>query len=504
MKLQRSIIIFAMTISFNTFSGLNGYCEDNYFLSGISGTDTLKIGLQESILMALERNPTVTIELFEPKKAEKVAAGIRSDFEPALTAKATKSKSKLETHLGTKPEPVDLFIENMQYQLGISEQLPTGTTISLNTSMTGQTSNLYTDQYSSSTGITVNQSLLQGFGTGYNLASLRKAKIDVEISKSELRGVAESVLADVEQTYWSLYLAAEEINIREKSLELAQQQFEESNERVKVGKLSELELAAVRAETANRKEALIDARSRYEQTRLKFLYLLNPSGKELWSKIPSPTEKPFVPVDTLDTIENHEKLGLKYRPDLEQAKLNLEKGELDLARTRNGLLPRLDFFITFGRTNYAESFNDAKPDINSPFYTINGGVNFSLPVINRKARASNAVAKYSRQQMEMSLGNMQRLVEWDIRSAYIEVIRSRQQIDATKTTRELQEQKLLAEQEKFRVGKSTNILVLQAQRDFISSRLDEASAMVSYLNSLVNLYQMEGTLLDRRGIASFK
>jgi outer membrane protein TolC len=63
-----------------------------------------------------------------------------------------------------------------------------------------------------------------------------------------------------------------------------------------------------------------------------------------------------------------------------------------------------------------------------------------------------------------------------------------------------EEKKLAAEVEKFRVGKSTNILVLQAQRDFTASRLDEASAMVAYLDALVSLYQSEGSLLERRGI----
>ncbi|MCI0514739.1 TolC family protein, partial [candidate division KSB1 bacterium] len=88
-----------------------------------------------------------------------------------------------------------------------------------------------------------------------------------------------------------------------------------------------------------------------------------------------------------------------------------------------------------------------------------------------------------------------------VRAAHIEVLRSRQQIEATRVTRELQDQKLAAELEKFRVGKSTNYLVLQAQRDFTASQLDEARSMVAYLNSLVNLYLMEGTLLDRRHLS---
>jgi outer membrane protein len=75
-------------------------------------------------------------------------------------------------------------------------------------------------------------------------------------------------------------------------------------------------------------------------------------------------------------------------------------------------------------------------------------------------------------------------------------------IEATLVTRELQQKNMDAELEKFRVGKSTNFLVLQAQRNFTAAKLDETNAMVGYLNALIDLYQMQGTLLERRGIES--
>jgi len=256
----------------------------------------------------------------------------------------------------------------------------------------------------------------------------------------------------------------------------------------------------VHAEVATRRGALIDTQSRYEQARLQFLYMLNPSGASVWATTPIPVDKPFVPADTLDAVAVHEELGMKFRPDLNQARLNLKKGELDVIQTKNGLLPQLDLFMSMGRTTYSSTFNEAIPDVTSPYYDASVGLTFSMPMIDRKARAQVRRALRSREQMEMALRNMERMVQWDVRSAYIEVLRAKQQIEATRVTRELQEKKLEAEQEKFRVGKSTNFLVLQAQRDFTESRLDEARSLVTYLNALVNLYLMEGTLLDRRGI----
>jgi len=322
----------------------------------------------------------------------------------------------------------------------------------------------------------------------------------VDISLAELKAFAENLVARVEKAYWSLYLAGEKISIQKESLTLAERQLNESMERVAVGKLAEIELAAVNAEVASRREALIDAQSSYEKARLQFLYLLNPQGEDMWTMIPATIDKPFVPEDAMDEVSVHERLGLKYRADLTQARLSMEKGDLDVQQTKNGLLPRLDFFLTYGKNNYAESFSDATPDPSSPYSSLNAGLTLTIPFLNRKAKAKYERSLKSMEQMELSLKNMERLVELDIRSAYIEAVKTRQMIEATKVTRELQQKNMDAELEKFRVGKSTNFLVLQAQRNFTVAKLDESGTMVGYLNALIDLYQMQGTLLERRGI----
>jgi outer membrane protein TolC len=462
--------------------------------------DTLRIRLHEAILMALEHNSTVTIQRLEPAVDRSYVREKRADFDPSITASASRGRSKSQRRLGTQSLPFDMTDRSTEYDLAIEQFVPTGTTISAGFSMGSSISSLYTDQYAGRMELTVTQALLQGFGTGWNLAELRKAGVDVEIAQAELKAVAEQVVADIEKAYWEIYLTDREVDIQEKSLELARQQLNESLERVSVGKLPELELAAVRAEVANREETLIDARSDYEQARLGFIFLLNPPDRAGWHTIPVPVETPFIPPDTLADISIHAQLGSKYRADLQQARLDLEKGILDLQQTRNGLLPKLDIFVTLGRTAYAESFRDAVPELDSPYYDITAGMTLNFPLLRRAAKAEAARAKWTKEQRELALQNMERLVQRDIHSAYIEVLRSRQKVEATRVTSQLQEQKLAAEQEKFRVGKSTNLLLLQVQRDLTGSRLEEARSNVMFLNSLVQLYLMEGTLLERRGI----
>jgi outer membrane protein len=495
------LFIFLIFFTVDSPAGQNIDISGDIF-KDLSGGTLVNVGVQDSILAALENNPVLAIQRLEPQKAMDDVGEQRSEFDPEFSISASKSKNITEAQLGTRPEPIELTSERSRVAAGISETLPTGTTLSLNANMSGSISSLYTDQATGNLEISLTQSLLRGFGTGANLASLRKAKIDVDISQYELKAVAENLVASVEKAYWSLYLAAENISIVKESLALVEQQMTESMERVAVGKLAEIELAAVNAEVAYQREALINAQGSYEKARLEFLYLLNPDGKDMWSMVPVTMDDPFIPEDAMDSVAVHEELGLKYRADLQQARLALKKGELDVQQTKNGLLPRLDFFLTYGKGSYAESFSDATPDPQSPYSNMITGLSLTVPISNRSAKARYSKSVQTREQMDLSVKNMERLVELDIRSAYIEALKSRQMTEATTATREMQQKNMDAEQEKFRVGKSTNFLVLQAQRNLTLAKLDESSAIVDHLKALIDLYQMQGTLLERRGIES--
>ncbi|MDZ7374467.1 MAG: TolC family protein [candidate division KSB1 bacterium] len=461
--------------------------------------DTLRLTLQEAILTALERNPEFTIQRYRPSILRTSVAEQMAAFEPSLTASYSREKSFVQRFLGTRPQPFEMTTRRTGYNAALATSLPTGTLVSFEASMSGTTTNIYLPQYAGSIGFTVTQPLLRGFGFCATLASLRRARLDLEISRYELKALAERLVQDVEASYWGVYLAQRELEIRKQSLDLAERQLAESQERVAVGKLSELELASVRAEVARRRSDLINAESAYEQARLNLLYVLNPEEAN-WQIVPLPIDPPSLRADSLEPLEVHLELAKRHRPDLAQARLALQQGKLEVARTRNGLLPRLDLLITMGRTSYSRAFKEATPDPSSPFYVLTTGVSFEMPVIDLRARAQYSRALKTREQLELALANMERLVEKDVRSAYIEVQRTRQQIHASQEARALQEKNLQAEVEKFRVGKSTNLLVLQVQRDLVSSQLAEVRAIVDYLSALTNLYVMEGTLLERRGI----
>jgi len=202
----------------------------------------------------------------------------------------------------------------------------------------------------------------------------------------------------------------------------------------------------------------------------------------------------------LEPVEDHVEVAMKMRPDLNQARLQIRHGELQVVQTRSGLLPRLDAFITYGKTGYARTFSDATNELDGPSYDVESGLIIELPAGNRAARARQSRAVIGKQQSIKALENLSQLAQVEVRIAYAEVGRTREQITATAATRESQEEKLRVETEKFRVGKSTSLLVAQAQRDLVASQIGEIQAITNYFKALVSLYRLEGSLLSRRGI----
>ncbi len=188
------------------------------------------------------------------------------------------------------------------------------------------------------------------------------------------------------------------------------------------------------------------------------------------------------------------------RPELNQARLQVQRGDLDIVQTANGLLPKLDAFIQLGKSGYASDLQGALTRLKGKNYDALAGFNFQYPPGNREARANHQAAILNRSMAAEAVANLEQTIEADVRSAYIEVQRAREQVDATRATREFREETLRAETEKFNVGKSTSFVVAQAQRDLVASQIDEVQAVVSHLVALAELYRLEGSLLLRHGI----
>ena len=466
------------------------------------GEATIAVDIEEAILLTLENNRSLQVEQFNPPIQKTFEDQALAVFDPVLSASAEYSRQKELFRSRAITRSVEDTENVGTAQVGVTKFFPTGTTVGATLSGLRSWSDLYSDQYASRVGFSVTQALLQGAGTDVNLATLRQAQLATRISEYEFRGFAETLVAAVEETYWDYALAMRQIEIFEESLKVAEQQLREIETMISVGKLAETEVTAAQAEIAVQRQGLIAAKGTFETTRLRLLRLLNPKGSDLWQREVRLKQEPRLPEATLDPVETHVDIALRLRPELNQAKLGVQTNTLEIVKTKNGLLPRMDFFITLGKTGYADSFGKSVSNITDDYYDVSAGVAFLYPFRNREARARYGRSVLERDQALEAVANLEQLIEVEVRAGYIEVTSAREQILASTASRKLQEEKLRIETEKIRVGRSTAFLVSQAQRDFLSSQITEIRAVANYLKALVALYRLEGSLLERRGISA--
>lgn len=463
-------------------------------------TGPIKLDVATAILLALSYNKDLIVEKFNPPIRRTAEQAALAEFDPTISGTLGLGKTKTDkSNLGILPISVsntgNLF-------LGLSEFLPTGTQIDL-----GGTSNTSegtgSDRTSSTRfGLGVTQSLLRGFGTDVNLATLRQTCIDTRISLYELRGVAQSIVAQTEQAYWDYTLAQRQIEIVTDSLDLAKQQLYETDERIRVGRLAPTERAAAEAEVAVRNQELIAAKAALDKAYLVLMKLISPPGADTFEREivilqqPSSAEIPIAP------LKQALQLARQLRPELNQARLQINRNELEIVKTANGLLPKLDLFATLGKTGFARTIGGTFGDFSNHGFDAGIGVNGEFQLTNRSARATYTRSILTRDQALEALANLDQTVEVDVRNAYVEVDRARQQVVAAAATERLQEVNLQSEQEKFRLNKSTSLQVAQVQRDLLNSQIIQVQAVASYLKAIVELYRLDGTLLQQRGITA--
>jgi len=457
-----------------------------------------------AVLTALARNRSLAVAQFEPEIAATYIQESRGAFDPALLATVSYGRdTRPYSQTGLTSVAVGEPVVSRQFQtdLSISEFLPTGTEVFLSGGFSRSRSSSDWD-YEGSWSVGLNQSLLRGIGPDANLVTLRQARNTAAKSRHEFRSSVLELVYQVENAYWELVLATRTLKIREFSVQLAKDQLGLNQDLIAVGKLSRDSRVSAEAELASRKADLVDARIAVRERTIDLIRLLNPDAEAQWGL----TFETLDPAD-IERVDLSPKISVRlaalYRPELAQSRLELANRDLEVVRTRNGLLPKLDAFASYGRLSSGATGSDASSHLNdSMFDSYQFGLSLDMSPLNRAEIASHRRAKFHQQQAEVAIENLERVIEAEVRQAALEVERQWESIAATDEVVKSRQEELKVEENRFIVGKSTNLDVSQVHRDLIQAQLDEVTARVRYIQAITSLYLTEGTLLSRRGVGS--
>jgi outer membrane protein TolC len=488
--------------------------------------ETLSLSLRDCILKTVEKNLGLAVEKITPQIADIAVSLANEKFLPLFAINYSKQDSNTASFsFLDASDKVSTLSDNYSTQL--SQILPTGGTLflSLNgyktdTSRRFQTIN---PRYGSTLRFTFSQPLLKDFGFKMTNREIILARNNSDISDENFRRALEETIYQAKNAYWNLFYSLENLKVRQQSLKLAQELLEKNRAEIDAGTLPPIEILTAQADVATREADILEAEAMVKNSEdlLKTIINLEAEAENADFVRIIPTDSPSIIKETL-SLEQSLSLAMDNRPDLQTTRIDKKTREFNLRYARNQLYPDLSLEAAYwspgvsGDQILYEGGNaltgniveiipgggsDAlKDSFNFKYKNWSVALTLSYPISAFLSRSSLAQAKLSLEQTDLRLKDQEQQVFLEVKTAVRAVQTNYLRVEAYSAARELALRKLEAEEEKFRVGLSTNYFLLQYQRDLANAQIMELRAVVDYNLSLANLYRVQGTGFDAQDI----
>src|SRR4051812_12768927 len=390
----------------------------------------------------------------------------------------------------------------------------------------------------------LSQHLLQGFGFLPNTRIIQITKNNREITDVAFRLQIITTTDQIENLYWNLVYAYENVRVQQEALAFAQKTLSDTQKQVQIGTLAPIESVRAQNTVATDQQNLVQAQTNLD---LQQLLMKNALSRTLQDPalanaevIPTttmalPQQEPVIPTE--DLVNE----ALQHRAELAQSRIDLRNREISEKALRNVLLPSLDLFAYYGGSGLAGTQNPANLCVNQssqqqqsgfcagPNPSFGGttlipaagsnsyssslsdlvnstapdkGVGFTLniPIRNRQAQALQVRGELEYRQAQMRLQQIENQVRIEVRNAQFSVTQNRASVQAAQAAVALGQQSLEAEQKKFRLGASTGTSVLNYQSQLATAQSQLVSAEAAYEKAQIELDRSTGLLLEHAGI----
>jgi outer membrane protein TolC len=536
----------------------------------------LRLSLEDAILLALENNLDIQVQRYIPWIAETdvlrslsggatrglagtgtaaVLGSIPStSFDPTLTVNLNIDQREIPISnpflAGTGALVPSITNRNANANFSYSQGFKTGTgfgvTFNNNRNSTSSPGAFLNPSVSSSLFVTISQQLLNGFGLLPNTRFIRIARNSRRAADLTFSEQVITTISAVQNLYWDLVFAREDVKVKQRSVELAEKLYEDNKRQVEIGTLAPLEVVRAEAEVARTRQDLIVAQTflLQQQTLMKNALTRNPMDPDVIQLEIVPTD-PIVPPPAAEVISLEEAVREAWssRPDIRRTEINLENSGINVKATRNALLPVVSLFGQWGSQGLAGNSiilsdptiiagspivdADGNPvaglfqprSVTTPvgvdraglgsawdavfsnrFPTYTAGIQMNIPIRNRAAQADAARALLEQRQAETNLRRLQNSIVVEVRNAQIGLQQARARVEAAQKAKELAERTLDAEQKRYQLGASTIFFVIQAQRDLAQAESTEVRALADLLRAAVELDRALGRTLQTHNI----
>jgi len=326
----------------------------------------------------------------------------------------------------------------------------------------------------------------------------------------------------VEEAYWNLVDATENLKVYELSLAQNKERLTREREGARTGVKSSLDVLRTETEVANYENYVLSARAQVvtSEDRLKSMLNFPPEGLSSLKTL-IPADSPGLEKAGL-SFEDALKTAYAESPELERSLMEIEDTKLDVSYQKNLLLPQLNLGASLwypGQSGDILVYKDNNPYSGEVVGKIKGSridsfkdvfdlryknwyvtLNLTLPLDSLFSRAGLARARLEEEKKLLERKKIEQSIYYGVLGAYKDMKNREEQIETASRYRGLTETRLRAEEERYNLGLVGNEWLFQYQRDLANARVSEIRAKINYQIAVAKLEETMGVSLKNKGL----
>lgn len=446
-------------------------------------------------------------------------------FDPAIVGQLNWTHQTTPQSNSVTTGTPSLISETTLANAGIQRGFSTGAVAGLMFNNSHQALNSLRTAYNpytgSNLGLNVSQPLLRGFGLGLNRRFIRIAGDEQKIGGLLFQQQLIASVYGVIRLYTDFVALYQDVKVKQESVTTAERLLSDVSAQVEEGTLAPVEQTRANAQVFSTRQDLANSQGLLEEQEAILKNVLTRQGNEdleVRSAHIIPTDALEIPAqDNIQPIQDLVAEALANRPDLRQARLQIDISRIGLQGSKNATLPEVDLLGVVANSGLAGALNPLQPSadpaliggfggvldqiLSRRYPTYGIGLQLNLPLRNRIAEADFARDQIQVKQSEVRLRQLENQARLEVEDAIIALRRARASADAAAQARQFQQESLAAEQAKFDVGASTSFFVIQYQSLLAQAQSTEVAAKSAYVKARAALERAIGSILTENGIS---
>jgi outer membrane protein TolC len=317
-------------------------------------------------------------------------------------------------------------------------------------------------------------------------------RLDEKKAKEQLKKDTIAALANAQKSFFGLIQNYLQLAVQRRSLEQAKALEVEIKEKVAAGESGSLEVVSASLQTSQTETELMSTEMNYESSVEEFRRSLSLPDTDQSTIFPDPKsididlDGLIASLPTLDTVR-------KSNSELSIARIDAQRAKINAETAKNAALPQLGLSTSYKNGLPTETTTSALTDFYSPNDRgLTVSLNLNWVLLNDPGKQSLRQALLARQTAEISLNQLQQSVDKNYKSFTKRVEIGRRRLKIATVSRQIAEEKLNSEYQRFQVGESQVKNLIDSQTAVNGARIAEISSRVELLNSISELRAMAG------------